>query len=75
MGSDILLFLLCIIVELALLLLVVYVVSSQHSFIIVLYKYSSLTIQIVCLSDLECDFLNTTQGCKQLNKVHIAYHR
>eukprot|EP00731_Ephydatia_muelleri_P027693 Em0019g566a len=48
MGSDILLFLLCIIVELALLLLVVYV--------------------IVCLSDLECDFLNTTQGCKQLNK-------
>ena len=26
-------------------------------------------VQIICLSDLECDFLNTKQGCKRLNQV------
>ena len=27
--------------------------------------------KIILLSDLECDFLNTKQGCKRLNQVSI----
>ncbi|KAL5463385.1 hypothetical protein EMCRGX_G032278 [Ephydatia muelleri] len=33
-----------------------------------LFEKMQMVYVIVCLSDLECDFLNTTQGCKQLNK-------
>lgn len=37
-----------------------------------LYQY--LYEKIILLSDLECDFLNTKQGCKRLNQVsHILY--
>ncbi len=37
--------------------------------------YPFIINKIILLSDLECDFLNTKQGCKKLNQVKSSVVR
>ncbi len=76
----------CMIDGLILMILSVYMVSwnlieisSLHCFFLILWwrchVMYALINKIILLSDLECDFLNTKQGCKKLNQVKSSVVR
>ena len=80
-----LIFAACLVDGLILISMTVYFVSSERLlwlFIDLLANWCwfvSLThdcvFQIICLSDLECDYLNNRQGCKRLNQVEPERER
>lgn len=43
-------------------------------YVLLRYCLDIIMLQIILLSDLECDFLNTKQGCNKLNQVHTSEH-